>query len=297
MKIAEIILRQQLILTKLRKGTYSFKELSHFLQEESEIQSLDFNFSQRSFQREIKDIYTIYGIDIVNNSENKYEIREDAQSEIQKRMMEVVELLQILRTKDSFKEALLFESRNPKGTHFIKTLLEAIKSKKQIQFNYQKYWEGKTDLRTVSPLALKENRQRWYLVGIDSLKADVRIFALDRIKELEIMKIDSVENEIDVADLFHNSFGVLSPNGEEPINIELTFTAFQAKYIKSLPLHHSQTVIKDEEKVVFGMYIVPTFDFIMELLSFGDSLLDIKPLSLKQNVLNAHSRALEMLKK
>lgn len=101
MKTSEIILRQQIILSKLRKGAFSYEELSDFLQEESEIQSLDFNLSQRTFQREIKDIYTIYGIEIVNNADNKYEIREDLQSETQKRMMEVVDMLQILKAKEN----------------------------------------------------------------------------------------------------------------------------------------------------------------------------------------------------
>lgn len=296
MRITEIILRQQLVLAKLRKRAYSFKEICHFLQEESEIQSLDFNFSQRTFQREIKDIYTIYGIEIINNAENKYEIREDSQTEIQKRMMEVVDLLQILKTKEKFADKLIFETRKPQGTHHIKPLLDATEKKKQVSLRYQKYWEGSTELRQVSPLALKEYRQRWYLVGIDNKKEAVRIFGLDRISELTTTNTNSVACDFDVKAFFHNSFGILSPNNQRPENIELTFTAFQAKYIKSLPLHHSQTVKEDGEKVVFSLFLVPTFDFIMELLSFGDSLLDIKPALLKEEVFNAHSRAAEVLK-
>jgi hypothetical protein len=52
----------------------------------------------------------------------------------------------------------------------------------------------------------------------------------------------------------------------------LSFDDYQGKYIKSLPLHESQQTISDSEnelQIKLKLYI--THDFIMELLSYGET--------------------------
>ena len=103
--------------------------------------------------------------------------------------------------------------------------------------------------------------------------------------------------KIDVEEMFKNSFGIISPNNDKPINIELTFTSFQAKYIKSVPLHHSQKIVReDANQVVFSLFIVPTHDFKMELMSYGSSVLNIKPERVKNEIINDYKNALKHLK-
>ena len=98
----------------------------------------------------------------------------------------------------------------------------------------------------------------------------------------------------EVAEMFKNSFGIISPNNEPPITIELTFNSFQAKYLKSLPLHHSQKIIKENEKqVVFSLFLVPTYDFIMEILSFGAELIYVEPKMLRDKIINHHISSLK----
>lgn len=299
MNTTEINIRQQLILSKLRKGNFSFVEILAYLEIESDFQSLDLILSKRTLQRDINIIYSVYSVEIIfDRNIKKYRIVNDEQSAIQRRLLETLDIYNALSLKEKLSNNLIFEVREPQGTQFISTILNAIKNQKQIKFNYYKYWNEKPEQRLIEPNALKEHRQRWYIVGNDVNSEKPRIFGLDRIKNLETTLIDFKLNKIDVAEMFKNSFGIISPNNDSPINIELTFNSFQAKYLKSLPLHHSQKIIKEnEEQVVFLLFLVPTYDFIMELLSFGAELIYVEPKMLRDKIINHHLSSLSALKK
>lgn len=299
MNTTEINIRQQLILNKLRRGNFTFDEIAYYLTIESDIQGLDLTLSKRTLQRDINSISSVYNVEIIfDRSINKYRIENDDASELQQRLLETIDLYNALSVKEKLSDSLIFETRNPLGTQFIGAVLLAIKKQKQLKFEYHKYWKDSSEQRIVEPSALKEHKQRWYIVGNDVHLKQPRIFGLDRIKDLEVTKVDFILNKLNVHKMFENCFGIISPNNELPIEIELTFNSFQAKYIKSLPLHHSQQIIKeDNERVVFKLFLVPTFDFKMELLSFGSNLITIKPKSLKTEIIQELQKSLSILQK
>jgi predicted DNA-binding transcriptional regulator YafY len=67
--------------------------------------------------------------------------------------------------------------------------------------------------------------------------------------------------------------------------IKLRFDSSQAKYIRALPLHHSQKEIEiNAEFVVFEYRIKPTFDFIQEILLHGDMVEVLTPVSLRKEI-------------
>lgn len=296
---SEISTRQQLILNKLRRGSCSLNEIINYLEIESEVQSLDLMLSKRTFQRDLQTISSVYGVEIgFDRNLNKYRILNDEQTVVQQRLLEAIDIYNALSLKEKLSDKLIFESRKPQGTQHLNPILNAINKKKQIKFEYKKFWDEKSKTRHIEPNALKEHNQRWYVVGNDVKIGEPRIFGLDRISNLETTNIDFKLTEIDVQEMFKNSFGIISPNNDKPINIELTFNSFQAKYIKSLPLHHSQKIVQeDKDKVIFGLYVVPTHDFMMELMSYGSTLLDIKPERLKNEIITQLKKSLNVLNK
>ena len=95
----------------------------------------------------------------------------------------------------------------------------------------------------------------------------------------------SVSGNDDIESIFTNSFGIISPNGDQPEKIVLSFDREQGNYIKALPIHHSQKVVSENDKeIIFELYLVPTFDFEKEIISYGQRVKVIKPLSLKQTI-------------
>jgi predicted DNA-binding transcriptional regulator YafY len=68
--------------------------------------------------------------------------------------------------------------------------------------------------------------------------------------------------------------------------------------LKSLPLHHSQEVLKDEEnEFIIKLRLRITPDFIMEILSRGSSLKVIQPDSLRERVCTICCSAMERNRK
>ena len=90
-------------------------------------------------------------------------------------------------------------------------------------------------------------------------------------------------------------FGIISPNGHKPEEIELSFDPFQGKYIKTLPLHESQQILIDnEEELRIKLTLFITHDFFMELLSYGENLRVIKPESLINDLKSTFKNVLKL---
>lgn len=140
---------------------------------------------------------------------------------------------------------------------------------------------------------LKEYLGRWYLVGISSRAMAFRIFGLDRITDL-IVREQTFERDStkDPRKLFEDNIGI-TYTSEEPQRVVLSFTRLQGKYIKTLPLHPSQVVIKDDrEELVVSLRIVPNFEFHQRILMMGPSVKVLEPASLVDEVKAALSEAL-----
>jgi predicted DNA-binding transcriptional regulator YafY len=65
----------------------------------------------------------------------------------------------------------------------------------------------------------------------------------------------------------------------------LSFNPEQAKFIKSLPLHHSQEILSDtNDEFRIRLKVCITFDFIMEILSHGEDVKVLKPNSFVRTI-------------
>ena len=289
--------RWTLIIQKLKKCPSSFEAISDFLDYESEIQDYDFRVSIRTFQRDLKDIESVFGIEIkYNRSSGVYQIVEDSNSGIKERMLEAFDTFNALQISEKVSNFIHFENRKPKGTENLYGFLHAIKNRQFISFIYQKFKEEQPETRTIEPYVLKEFSNRWYIIGYDSSKKTVRSFGLDRISDLEINKKKFTPSiNFDADSYYKHSFGIIIPEkNQNPEEIILSCDAFQGKYFKALPFHHSQEIIKDNKnELVLKLFLIPTYDFIQELLSKGKTIKILKPQSLIDKIKDNYNSALK----
>lgn len=277
----ESTLRCNLIVQKLRNHKYAtFKEIQDYLQRESEIQEYNFNVSKRTFQRDIQDIRSIWGFDIQYDfSRQVYFINVNEDNETSGRIMEAFDTFNALNVSERLNNSIHFDKRKPNGTELLYGILHAIKNKWQISFQYQKFWEDTTTVRVVQPYALKESKNRWYILVNDTKDETLKTFALDRMSDLEISKKKfSLPKNFSADDYFRHCFDVERPNDEEPEEVILSFEPFKGKYIKTLPLHVSQQILVDNEnelRVKLNVYI--SYAFKQEILSHGHEVRVIKP--------------------
>lgn len=293
----ESIARYNLIIKKLRKQPADFEQISTYLSLESELQEYNFNVSKRTFQRDLDDIRSLYNIDIVYDFSRKvYFIDLEEQPELNERILEAFDTFSALNITDRLSNYIHFEKRRPQGTENLYGLLHAIKNKVQISFSYKKFWEDEMSQRTAEPYALKEFKNRWYVLANDLKDNKVKSFALDRLTELEITrKKFQLPIDFDVNEHYKYCFGIISPNEHQPQEVILSFDPFQGKYIKTLPLHESQVILKDhEEELLIKLTLFLTHDFLMEILSYGDNVKVIQPESLIEDLKTSYENALKL---
>ena len=143
---------------------------------------------------------------------------------------------------------------------------------------------------------------------IKELKANVKIIVLSALcREEAVMKAISAGADYFIAkpfsekslmsrvkELFRDCYGIWNQPDIPVEEIVLKYDALDGKFLKSVPLHHSQQVLvdnADEFRIKVRLRI--TNDFVMELLSRSRSLEVISPLHLRERVRKIYEEALK----
>ncbi len=295
----EGIQRHRFIIHQLSKRPSSFEDIQNFLRLQETLSEDKLTCSIRTFQRDMKEIDENYKIVIkCDKSQNLYFIAEDGREAQSERLMETFDLFNAIKMGNSFGNHLIFENRNALGTEHMHGLLHAIKNRFEISFSYKKFEDASVSERIVKPVAIKEARNRWYLLAEDAKAGIIKNFGLDRMANLEISSRKFREiKDYDPSEEFRYNFGIINGTGEEPQRIVLSFTPTEGRYINSLPLHHSQKeIFKTDKERQFEYHLVPTYDFKMEILSYGNTVKVLEPESLKKDIIRQLELAISAYK-
>lgn len=177
-------------------------------------------------------------------------------------------------------DRVLLEKVPQEGKRFLTNLMEALESNKTVAINYHTDYSPTAGETTVEPYCLKMHQRRWYLVGKNN--GMIKIYALDRITSCTIFEHTfSLPEGFSAEEYFADCFGIIKEKDIKPQVIRMKFSAEQANYIRSLPMHHTQ---RETAANIFEVYLCPTFDFVQFLLSQLDSVEFLAPQSLRQQV-------------
>lgn len=293
---SKYFLRYRYIIEILQRNSLaSFEKIHDYLIYKFKILGYQMQYSPRTFQRDKNDISEIFDIQIeYDRSTDNYFINEDNISETAKILLDAFILSNVLHIHNNYKKHISFEKSNFGNSGIFFMLSDAIKNRNRIKLHYQKYYSDTHNEYLLEPLALKEFRQRWYLIASNINGNRVRTFGLDRMLNIEILKNKYINNNFDIETFFYNYYGVITDEDSEFTEVILSFDSYQGNYVKSLPLHKSQEVIKDnEDELVIKLKLHITFDFIQKLLSYGKFLKVISPKSLKNIIKKELKEALD----
>lgn len=152
----------------------------------------------------------------------------------------------------------------------------------------------------VEPYAVKEFRNRWYLLANERDGKDflLKTLGLDRISNFELSNSSFKRQEVDIETLFENSFGIISTLHEKTTKIALSFEPWQGMFVKSLPIHHSQKILLDnQDELKVELTLVPTYDFYQELLTHAERILSIEPKFVRDEYVSFLQKGIDNLKK
>lgn len=240
---------------------------------------------ESNFHRWRRTVELIFDITIACNSNNEYYIAEMDKShdaDLHNRLLTIMGVNSLLKDSKNLRDKILFEPV-PSGDKFLAPIIEALRDEYAIQITHQGFGKAYPSTYLVEPYCLKMFKQRWYMLAYSPGTDDMRVYGLDRIHALEPTRQRyKLPKVFDAEFYFRNHYGV-SDMDMQPEEVEIKIEAYQANFLRTLPLHSSQVEVDRQEQFsIFRYYIAPSFDFRQELYKHGPVLEVLKPQWLRE---------------
>lgn len=232
-------------------------------------------YALRTFHDHRKVVEELFGIEIVcNRSDNRYYIRDtdDIKSPgyFRKWLLETISLNNTIAANDRLRDRILLEEV-PSTTPALIPLLAAMRENITVNFQYHPFDKDVVNqYNDFQPWTLKMYKRRWYVYGSVPEKG-LRIFSLDRISDVEPTgQFFRLPEDFDAEAVFFGTFGAYVTVKDEPQTILIKTDEWQAKYLRSLPLHKSQEEVeRTPEYSIFSLFVKPTYDLKQEILTMN----------------------------
>jgi predicted DNA-binding transcriptional regulator YafY len=160
---------------------------------------------------------------------------------------------------------------------------EAAIQKKYVEIDYYTMSRKKKTRRKVAPYKIWFFDDTFYLIGNCGLREDIRIFAMDRIKSLELTnEIFEMPEDFNVDDFMKSSFGVFHG---EPVRVRVWFAAEIAEYIREKIWHETQIIESQTDgSIIFEAEVAGIAEIKFWILKWGAKARVIEPESLKNEI-------------
>ncbi len=244
----------------------------------------------RTFHNDRAAIESMFDINIECDRRNGYcyyiENADDvANGEVRKWLVNTFVVNNLIRESRKLKQRILFEEI-PSGREYLVPAIEAMRDSKVLEITYQSFYRNEPATFKIEPYCVKIFRQRWYVVARNRQYEQVRIYALDRILNLELKEEKFIYPDSFAPQVyFATSFGIMVDEETDVERVCLKVYGRQVMYIRALPLHHSQKETETTgEYSVFEYRLRPTDDFYQEVLSHGSKVEVLEPAWLRKDL-------------
>lgn len=235
----------------------------------------DQNYTIRAFGLREEDISVLMFYAKTISQYKDYHIFKDFTNAIDK-VLDAVNIRKGISEKNDERVIVLTDNNQTStGNEWIPLIVEAINSCLAVEVNYQKFGTTKPKKTKLNPYLLKEDRHRWYLIGMND--KGIVTYGLDRILAIDKLDEKFTPNNLDFEEYFRYSFGITVLN-EDPIEVILSFTPTQGNYLKTLTLHPTQKILFDNaEEFQISVKVKPSWEFYEKILGYGDSVKILSP--------------------
>ena len=247
-------------------------------------------YALRTFHDHRKSVEELFGIEIAcNRSDNRYYIHEtdDIKSPgyFRKWLLETISLNNTIAANDRLRDRILLEDV-PSTTPALIPLLAAMRENITVNFQYHPFDKDVINpYNDFQPWTLKMYKRRWYVYGSVPEKG-MRIFSLDRISDVEPAgQTFQLPNDFDAEAVFFGTFGAYVTVKDDPQTILIKTDEWQAKYLRSLPLHKSQEEVeRTPEYTIFSLFVKPTYDLKQEILTMNIHAEVLAPVAFREEI-------------
>ena len=186
-------------------------------------------------------------------------------------------------------EVVQFEKAiHTNGMDLIEFIYATIKNKQAIQFQYKNIYKGKSSAAGLIPYLIKENRNRWYVIGWSEEKGKYTTYALDRMNDLVVLNnVYKRRSDFNASTFFEHSTGIMESN-TKPEEILLTILKPISDLVLLEPLHATQKlIIEKTDRVQISLKVLLNEEFTFKILGMGAFCVVNKPASLRKTIKGA----------
>lgn len=264
---------------------YSMKEINELL-----VRNNNEEIPRRTFIRTKEAIEDIFSVQIkYDRQRDKYYIENG--KETYEFLRSAFAVNQMVSENRDLAERILLEDTSAGSNIFLPEITTAMRENRRLSITYQSYEMQTAREFEIEPYALRYFGRRWYVLAHTDFHNSLRLYALDRMKDVKISdKLFKLPEDFSADDYFSRYFGVIVTDGKAE-NIQLKTTDTRAKYLRSLPLHRSQKEIASN---LFELHLVPTDDFINAVRAMGAEVEVVSPDWVRKRLLQ---EAKDMVKK
>lgn len=279
-----------LIDTLKNRGEMTFVEIRDAWQMSS-VNDTHSTLNDRTFRNHCSAILFNFGIEIAcrrGRNRNGYYIvnpEELERNSLNRWLIENFSLSAILSEHRDLSDKILVEDI-PSSKEYLSIILSSLRLEQVLSISYCNFVGKGFENKEFAPLCVKLFKRRWYMLAKSIEDGTLKILSLDRITFLSITnKTYSYPKDFSPKAFFYDYYGIIAFTDKQPMNIILRAYDELPGYLSSLPLHHSQKLLQVENNYTdFSLKLVPTFEFVQELLLHRDQLEVLAPTSLRNEV-------------
>ncbi len=163
----------------------------------------------------------------------------------------------------------------------IEKVSEAAVQKKRIEIVYYTMSRKSRTRRKIAPYKIWFYDGTFYLIANCGLREDIRIFALDRIKALEMTdETFETPQDFDIDEFMKSSFGVFQG---QAVRVRIWFAADIAEYIREKIWHETQNITRQSDgSIIFEAEVAGTEEIKYWVLKWGAKARVLAPESLRE---------------
>ena len=287
----DALLRYLSIHKRLKKSSATLLELSGASNANlARFATAGHNISSETIKKDIKHLRDEFDAPIIFDSKkqkykysnNDYQFLSVPDSLLE-RLLNSIQLNYLFKNATELKNAIQFEtSTTNTNLEIIPIIAKSIIQKRLIQFQYKSVNRLELKTHSIKALLIKENRNSWYVLGMPTEIDSIRTFRIDRIigEPIILEEKSKILSDFDGETYFKNSIGITAQY-DEPTDIILSFNPNQTLYLLEQPLYYTQEIlIIDNIEFRIKIYVEPTYELLANILSYGNSVKIISPVSL-----------------
>lgn len=241
----------------------------------------------RTFMNHKKKIETIFDVIIECGKGYRYRIAEVEQLKGDDFRTWLIDSYSVLNQVSADKKLLgriSFENI-PSGQDLLQTFLQAMRHNNVVQIEYQSFSRDNPSVFEIEPYHMKVFNRRWYVIARSTYYNKILTYGLDRIHWAKITdKSFEIPASFNIDEYFDGCVGIIGNIEDCKVErVVIKVYGYSQKYLQTLPIHPSQTVIgSDEESTTFELHVRPTYDLLTTLLQQADQIEVHEPQSVRK---------------